>query len=153
MTLNLKTVSQSSCMTLWPVMLHHYTKFGCRRSAAEEISSTWTFTGILHPFCDLDLDHNRAIQPFHKAIHHMTMCHQNKFSCKRISSSDNILKRHSLIIIFVTVTLTLKTANQSFCETIWLIMMHHYTKFGSKKFSFLEDIIWTNIHWHFKILL
>ena len=30
-------------------------------SAAEGISSRWTFTGILYLFCDLVLDHNRAI--------------------------------------------------------------------------------------------
>ena len=35
-------------------------------SAVEEISSRWTFTGILNLSCDLDLDHNRAIQSFHK---------------------------------------------------------------------------------------
>ena len=93
-------------------MLHHHTKFAQRRSAAEEISSRRTFTGILNLFCDLDLDHNRAIQSFHL----MKMCHQTKFTCttcKRISSSDNILKSHILIILFLTVTLTLKTANHS----------------------------------------
>ena len=47
-----------------------------------------------------DLDHNRAIQSFHKAIHFMMMCHQIKFSCKRISSSEDILllESHTLII-------------------------------------------------------
>ena len=40
-------------------------------SAAEEILSRWTFTGILNLFCDLDLDHNRTIQSFHKTIHLM----------------------------------------------------------------------------------
>ena len=28
--LNLKTANQSSCMPLWPIMLHHHTKFGYR---------------------------------------------------------------------------------------------------------------------------
>ena len=70
------------------------------------------------PFCDLDVDHNRAIQSFHKTIQLMMMCHQAKFSCKRISSSDNILKRHILIILSLTVTLTLKTANQSFSKLV-----------------------------------
>ena len=27
----LKTVNQSSCMTLWPMMLHHHSKFGYGR--------------------------------------------------------------------------------------------------------------------------
>ena len=65
-------------------------------------------------FGDLDLDHNRAIQSFHKTIHFMMMYHQTKLSCKRISSSENILKSHTLIISSVTVTLILKTAKQSF---------------------------------------
>ena len=123
-------------------MFHHHTQFGYRRSAAEETSSRRTFTGILNLFCDLDLDHNRAIQSFHKTIHLMTMCHKTKFSCKRIISSDIISKRHILIILSVTVTLTLKTADQSFWRTIWLIMMHQHTKSGSKRFSISEDIIW-----------
>ena len=109
-------------MTHWPTTLHHHNKFDCRRSAAEEISSRWTFPGILNLFCDLYLDHNRAIQSFHKTIHLM-MCHQTKFSCKRNSSPDNIQKIQILIILSVTVTLTLKIANQSFWKTIWLIMM------------------------------
>ena len=43
-------------------------------------------------------------------------------------------------------TLTLKTANQSFCMTLRLIMKHHNTKFGNKMFGGLEDITWTNIN-------
>ena len=82
----------------------------------------------------------------------MMMGHQSKFSCKRISSSDNILKSNILIILSITVTLTFKTANQSFWKTIWLIMMHHHTKFGSKRFSDSE-YIWKSIHWHFAVTL
>ena len=43
-------------------------------------------------------------------------------------------------------TLSLKTADQSFCMRIRLIMMHHNTKLGNKMFGGLEDIIWTNIN-------
>ena len=80
------------------------------------------------------------------------MCHQTKFSCKMISSSD-IFKSHVLMILSLAVTLTLETANQPFRKTTWLIMMHHHTKFGSKRFRDSEDTIWTDIHWHFEILL
>ena len=148
LTLNLKTANQSSCMTLWPMMMHHLTKFGCK--AVEETLSMLTFTGILNLFCNLDHDHNRAIQSFHKTIQLIMMCHQTKFSCKRISKLDDISKSHILIIWSLTVTLTVKTANQSFLKTIWLIMMHHHTKFGSERFSDSENIIWTNIHWDFE---
>ena len=65
-----------------------------KHSAFEEISSRWTFTGILNLSCDLDLDHNRAIQSFHKTIHLMMMCHQTKFRCRRISSSEDIRKSY-----------------------------------------------------------
>ena len=124
------------------MMLHHHNKFGYRwfssSGDAVQVNIHWNF----EHFCDLDLDHNKAIQSFHKTtLHLMMMCHQTKFSCKRISSSDNILKRHILIILSLTVTLTLKTASQSFWKTIWLIMMQYYTMFGSKSFSDSEDII------------
>ena len=56
-------------------------------------------------------------------------------------------------MLSLTVSLTLKTANQSFRKTIWLIMMHHHTKVGINIFSNSEYVTWTNIHWHFEILL
>ena len=59
-TLNLKTANQSSCMTLWPIMMHHHSKCGYRRF------SSWG--DIVHwnsePSFDLGLDHNRAILSF-----------------------------------------------------------------------------------------
>ena len=69
-----------------------------KRSAVEGILSRWTFTGILNIFCDLDLDYNRAIQFFHKTIQLMMVCHQNKFSCKRISSSEDILESNVMTL-------------------------------------------------------
>ena len=123
-------------------------------SAAEEISFRWTFTGILNIFYDLDHDHN-TIQSFYKKIHLMMVCHKTKFSCKRISSSGNIIKGHILLILFLTVILTLKTANQSFWKTIWLIMMHHQIKFGSKRFRFRKYHLDKHslTFWHFAVTL
>ena len=153
MTPNFKTANQSSCITLWLMMMHHHAKLVTKVQQLRRCqSSRWTFPGILNLFY-FDLDHNRAIQSFHKTIQLMMMCHQTKFSCERIRSSEDISESHILIIWSFAVTLTLKTANQSFWKTIWLIMMHHHTKFGSKRFSVSEDIIWTNIHSHFEILL
>ena len=45
----------------------------------------------------------------------------------------------------LAVTLTLKIANDLFCITLQLIMMHHNTEFGNKMFGSLENIIWMNI--------
>ena len=49
----------------------------------------------------------------------------------RGSAVQITLKSSILIILSLTMTLILKTANQSFWKTIWLVMMHHHTKFGS----------------------
>ena len=138
MTLNLKTTNQSFAWHFGPWCCVTTPSLVTEGSAAEEILSRWTFTGILNLFCDLKLDHNKDIQSFHKTIHLM-------FSCKRFRSSDNILKCHILIILSLTVTLTSKTANQSFWKTIWLITMHHHTKFGRKRLSSWWDIIQMNI--------
>ena len=108
-------------------------------SAAEEISSTWTFTGILNHFCDLDHGHNRAIQSFHKTVLLMMMYHQTKFSCKKISSSDNKFRSYILIITPLTVTLTLNTTIQLFHKTLWFMIMYYQTKFGSKRISNSKD--------------
>ena len=148
-TLNLNTANKSFCVILWPMMMQNHIIFGTKGSAVEE-TSRWTFIWILDLSCDLDLDHNIAIQSFHKTFQLMTMCHQIKSGCKRISSSEDVLESHTLIIR-VTVSLTLKTANQSFWKTIWLMMMHHRTKFRSKRFSNSDQIIWTNTHQHFEI--
>ena len=44
----------------------------------------------------------------------MMLCHQTKFGCERISSLEDPIERHILIVWSFTVTLALKTANQSF---------------------------------------
>ena len=50
-----------------------------------------------------------------------------------------------LIIRALAMTSTLKIANDLFCMTLQLIMMHHNTEFGNKIFGGLENIIWINI--------
>ena len=40
--------------------------------------------------------------------------------------------------------------NQYFCKTLWLMMLHNHTRFGSKMFHGSEDLIRTNLHWHFE---
>ena len=41
-------------------------------------------------------------------------------------------------------TSALRIANQPFCMTLWLMMMHHNIKIGNTVFVGLKDIIWTN---------
>ena len=84
---------------------------------------------------------------FHKTIHLMMMYHQTKFSCKRISSSDNIPKSHILIVLSLTVILTLTTTEQSnfFHKTIHLMIMCHQTKFSCNKISSSSNILTSHI--------
>ena len=60
-----------------------------------------------------------------------------------MSSLEDVVESGILIIQALSVTLTLKTVNQFFCMTLWLMMLHKHTKFGNKMFGSLEDI-WTN---------
>ena len=90
-----------------------------------------------------------AIRSFHKTTQLMMTCFQTKLICKRISRPGDILESHNLILWSFTATVSLKTANQSFWKTIWLMMMLHCTKLGSKSFSGSEEIILTNIYRHF----
>ena len=103
--------------------------------------------------CDLDPDHNRAIQSFQKTIQLKMMCNHTKFRCNRIRSSENTLESHILITGVFTVTLTLKKANQSFWQTHWFMMMHYHTIFGNKRFSSSKNIVQKNIHWHFAVTI
>ena len=132
MTLNLKMANQSACMTVWPMMLHHHTKSGYRRYSSWgdniQMNIHWNSEPFLWPW-PWPQQSNQFF--FYKTIHLMMMYHQTKFSWKRISSSDNTLKSRILIILSLTVTLTLKMANQSFWKTIWLIVTHHHTNFSN----------------------
>ena len=116
MTPNFKTANQSSCITLWLMMMHHHAKLVTKVQQLRRCqSSRWTFPGILNLFY-FDLDHNRAIQSFHKTIQLMMMCHQTKFSCKRISSSEDILVSHYLDYMFLKCDLDLENSKQIFLE-------------------------------------
>ena len=42
-------------------------------------------------------------------------------------------------------TLTVNIKNYFFCMALWLMVLHHHTKFGNKMFCGSEDIIWTKI--------
>ena len=77
----------------------------------EHLMEFWTFSVTLTLT-------TTEIQSFHKTIHLTMMHHKTKFSCKRISSSDKILKSCILIIISFTVTLIFLK------DSLHYIMMH-----------------------------
>ena len=66
----------------------------------------------------------------------MMMYHPIKFGCRKISSSADMIETViSDYITLLTVTLNLKTANQSSRMTLQPMMAHHHTKFGYKQFN------------------
>ena len=87
---------------------------------------------VLNLYCDLDLENNNLIF-LHKALQLMMMYHPIKFGCKKISSSADMVET----VIFDQ--MSLKTANQSSCMTLWPMMLHHHTKFGYRR-SAAEEI-------------
>ena len=68
----------------------------------------------------------------------MIMYHQTKFGCQGSNCSENIVQSHTLTITALAVTLTLKIATtekqqqQNFSRSLWLMMLHHHTKFNKK---------------------
>ena len=92
----------------------------------QQLSSRWTFAGIVNLSCVLDLDHNRAIQSFHKTILLMMM-----------------FKRYIKKWYFDYMILW-SDLDPEDSKPIWPMVMHHHTKFGSKRFSDSEDIVWAN---------
>ena len=74
---------------------------------------------------------------------------QPKFGWQGINSSENIVER---AIYFdhksphCDLDFEDSNNNKNYCTTLWLMMLHHHTKFGNKMFCDLEDIIQTNIH-------
>ena len=107
----MKITNQSSCMTLasddapqYQIWLQNVKQL-CRYWSDEHSLQFPTFP-VTWPW------HNRAIQSFHRTIQLMMLCHQTKFSCKRISS----LHKHSLAFWTFAVTLTLNAVIHFFSQ-------------------------------------
>ena len=123
-------------------------------SAVEETLSRYTFTEIVNLSSDLDHDHNRAVQSFHRTIRLMLMCNQTNSGRKRISNSEDNNRNCNILIIWaLAITLTLKIANQSSCMTLWPMMVHHQFKFAFRRFSSWGDIIQMNRHRYLETFL
>ena len=134
MTLALKTADQSFSKRIWLIIMHYHTKFGTKRfSESEDMIRTnihWHFEILLWP-CPWTQQSTFSIN---------TLAYDNVLSDQVWWQKDQQFKRcsrnhHILIIWALAVTLALKIANQSFCMTLWLIMMYHSTRFGNKMFG------------------
>ena len=112
MTLTLKIASQSFCVTLQLVIMHHKTKFGAKIfGGLEDICVN---IDILTPHCDFDLECNNPIFPQDALAYDSLSSDQvwlpKNQQFRRYSSQSRIL-----IILALAVTLTLKTVN-NFCS-------------------------------------
>ena len=134
--------SQSYYLPIQPIMLATHS---IKCSVVQKISSGQTFTNILNLCCDLDLECSNPIFPQDTTASNVVLSNQvwlqtdQKF--RRYSRNS-----HILVISALAVTLTLKTVNQFFCMTLWLMILHNHTKFNNKIFCGSEDIIRTYIH-------
>ena len=113
-------------------------------SEVQKILSGQTFTGILNLSCDLDPEHSNPIFLQNTPVYDA----KTKFGCKQTSNLEDKVE----IIIFWLYKPSLwpwhcvwrsKTANQFFCITLWLKMLHYHTKSGIKMIYGSEDIIQT----------
>ena len=134
MTLPLKIAHQSFC-------LHSGSWLGI--TIPSLVTKCWAFW----PFT-VTLTMNAVI------LWRMMMYHQTKFGCQGINSSEDIVEK----LIFWSLKPLLwswpwRLQTIFFQMTLLLMMLHHHTKFGNKMFCSSEDIIRTNIHWHFEPLL
>ena len=134
---------------LWLMMLHYHTKFGIRWSAVQKISSGQTFTNNVNLHCDLDLECSNPI--FHRTLWLMMLYYKTKFGCKLISSLEDTTE---------TVTFELyKPFLWTWLWTQWTNFSAWYSCSGfcittpsllKKMFCGSNDMIQTDIHWHFE---
>ena len=139
-------------MTLWPMMLHHHTKSGYRRSAAEQICphehslEFWTFS------VTLTLTTTEQSNHFTKQST-LRRCAIKLSSVAKGSVVQIIYQKAYFDYIIHNCDLDLEESKPIFLKHNLAYNEASPSKFGSKMFNVSEDIIWTNIHWHFKILL
>ena len=151
MILTLKIKKQSSCMTLWLMMMHQTIKFG-NKVFGSLVGIIWT-TLTFWPFA-VTLTLIAVFQFFSQD----TLAYDGVSSDQVWLPRNQQFRRYSRKSYFDHMSpccdLDLENRNQFFFHmTLWLIMLHHHTKFGNKTFCSSGDIIWTNIQWHFELLL
>ena len=143
------------CKTCWPIVMYHHTKFGYKRISNwgdimyldEHSLEFWTFLVTLTMTITLAKQSN----PFTRQSSWWWVAVKPSFLIAKRSAVQDILKGHILIIWSLTLTLTLKTSNQSFWKTVWLMMIYQHTKFGNKRLSNSEKHSLT--FWNFVVTL
>ena len=73
----------------------------------------------------------------------VTVHHYIKIALNRFGTSDDMVKTVTVEDLNAE-TLTMTTANKSFCKALCLVMMYQHIKFKSKEFGGYKDTEWTN---------
>ena len=81
------------------------------------------------------------------------MYNQMKFGSQRIKALKIQQKLSYSDYMSLCCDTDLIVAKQSFCKTLWLMMMHHHTRLGYKKLNSSKDVVWTSIQSCFEYLL
>ena len=147
-TLALKIANQPFCMHSDSWWCTTIPSLVTKCLVVQKISSGQTLT--FGPFA-VTLALNALIQIFNKTFWLTMIYDQTRFSCQRISSSEDIVER----IIFWSYEPSLwpwtcyYNNNKNLHDAL-AHDLHHHTKFGNKMFCGPKIIIHTNIHWHFE---
>ena len=129
-------------------MMHQNTTFGNKiLGGLEDI--IWTNINILTLCCDLDPECSNN-------YFHRTLASYDISSDQVWLPRNQQFRKYSRKSYFNHMSprcdLDLKDSNNNifFPMTLWLMILHHHTKFGTKMFCDSENIIQANIHWHFE---
>ena len=150
MTLTLKIANESFCRTPQLIVMHRNTELG--RKMFGGLENIWIYIDILTPHCDFDLECNNPIFP-QDALTYDSLS-SNKVWLPKIQQFRRYSSQSHILIIFVSLCFEpsqqmsphydLENSKQFlFHMTLWLILLHHFTKFGNKMFCDSEDVIWT----------
>ena len=126
-------------MTLQLIMMYQNTKFGNKMFGSLE-NIIWIDINILILRCDLDLECSSPI--FRQdALAYDSLSSDQVWLPKIQQFRRYSSQSHNLIIWALAVILTLKITDIFFRMTLWLILLHHHTKFGNKMFCGSDDNI------------
>ena len=88
--------------------------------------------------------------PYEHSLIMLNLCCHMLNLCLTLNAANLLFLQDSLIIWALIMTLTLKIAKQSFHMIYRIIMTHHDTRLGYKRFYGSEDTFRTNINWNLK---
>ena len=135
------------------MITHHHTKFGYKRFSSWggviKMNIHWNF----EPFLWLWPLTQWSIPVFLQANPAYDDVPSNQVQLQKEKQFRSYIRKSYFCYVILHCDLDLEDIKSIFSKDTWLMMMHHHTKFGGKRFSSSKYIVWTNIQWHFEVLL